>query len=121
MKLVYIVVVVYIARLWSVVGVAVVTYLLYSFLFFKQKTAYEMRISNWSSDVCSSDLLGNVELKGRALMLAVTSAERAKRGTALIKAQSAPSCDFGQVGERFGNVAFGIDDGNHRRGQFAPS
>ena len=36
-------------------------------------------------------------------------------------AQSAPSCDFGQVGERFGNVAFGIDDGNHRRGQFAPS
>src|SRR3546814_4236675 len=29
---------------------------LYSFFFFKQKTAYEMRISDWSSDVCSSDL-----------------------------------------------------------------
>src|SRR3546814_2533698 len=32
--------------------------------FFKQKTAYEMRISDWSSDVCSSDLtdaVGNVE------------------------------------------------------------
>src|SRR3546814_2869670 len=28
------------------------------FLFFKQKTAYEMRISDWSSDVCSSDLTG---------------------------------------------------------------
>src|SRR3546814_2859335 len=28
----------------------------YVFLFFKQKTAYEMRISDWSSDVCSSDL-----------------------------------------------------------------
>src|SRR3546814_10659759 len=27
------------------------------FCFFKQKTAYEMRISDWSSDVCSSDLL----------------------------------------------------------------
>src|SRR3546814_4881879 len=27
------------------------------FLFFKQKTAYELRISDWSSDVCSSDLL----------------------------------------------------------------
>src|SRR3546814_9367910 len=26
--------------------------------FFKQKTAYEMRISDWSSDVCSSDLIG---------------------------------------------------------------
>src|SRR3546814_1948506 len=30
--------------------------LLLSFFFFKQKTAYEMRISDWSSDVCSSDL-----------------------------------------------------------------
>src|SRR3546814_7526432 len=28
----------------------------YVFFFFKQKTAYEMRISDWSSDVCSSDL-----------------------------------------------------------------
>src|SRR3546814_5250694 len=30
--------------------------LLCFFFFFKQKTAYEMRISDWSSDVCSSDL-----------------------------------------------------------------
>src|SRR3546814_4125782 len=30
--------------------------------FFKQKTAYEMRISDWSSDVCSSDLLDAVNL-----------------------------------------------------------
>src|SRR3546814_1684502 len=30
------------------------------FFFFKQKTAYEMRISDWSSDVCSSDLVGKV-------------------------------------------------------------
>src|SRR3546814_9724391 len=30
--------------------------LLFYFFFFKQKTAYEMRISDWSSDVCSSDL-----------------------------------------------------------------
>src|SRR3546814_1284809 len=29
------------------------------FFFFKQKTAYEMRISDWSSDVCSSDLTAN--------------------------------------------------------------
>src|SRR3546814_8682523 len=33
-------------------GVCVAFY----FFFFKQKTAYEMRISDWSSDVCSSDL-----------------------------------------------------------------
>src|SRR3546814_3904664 len=28
--------------------------------FFKQKTAYELRISDWSSDVCSSDLVGQL-------------------------------------------------------------
>src|SRR3546814_2558022 len=31
-------------------------FILFCFFFFKQKTAYEMRISDWSSDVCSSDL-----------------------------------------------------------------
>src|SRR3546814_10314617 len=31
------------------------------FFFFKQKTAYEMRISDWSSDVCSSDLSENID------------------------------------------------------------
>src|SRR3546814_8179664 len=31
-------------------------YLFMWFFFFKQKTAYELRISDWSSDVCSSDL-----------------------------------------------------------------
>src|SRR3546814_4708623 len=31
--------------------------LVFCLFFFKQKTAYEMRISDWSSDVCSSDLL----------------------------------------------------------------
>src|SRR3546814_4328756 len=36
------------------------------FLFFKQKTAYEMRISDWSSDVCSSDL---VDIDAPALAL----------------------------------------------------
>src|SRR3546814_2855795 len=30
------------------------------FFFFKQKTAYEMRISDWSSDVCSSDLVAPI-------------------------------------------------------------
>src|SRR3546814_14440689 len=34
--------------------------LLVVFFFFKQKTAYEMRISDWSSDVCSSDLTVHV-------------------------------------------------------------
>src|SRR3546814_16562080 len=40
-----------------------------SFFFFKQKTAYEMRISDWSSDVCSSDLnaaLAEIGVRQRA-------------------------------------------------------
>src|SRR3546814_4635401 len=37
------------------VCMVVVSYV-FLFVFFKQKTAYEMRISDWSSDVCSSDL-----------------------------------------------------------------
>src|SRR3546814_4765946 len=35
-------------------------YSLFLFFFFKQKTAYEMRISDWSSDVCSSDLAARI-------------------------------------------------------------
>src|SRR3546814_3736911 len=36
---------------------SLVVFSLFCFFFFKQKTAYEMRISDWSSDVCSSDLV----------------------------------------------------------------
>src|SRR3546814_7446186 len=36
------------------------------FFFFKQKTAYEMRISDWSSDVCSSDLTGLFTVEDQA-------------------------------------------------------
>src|SRR3546814_7791631 len=38
------------------VDVALMCVVFVYFFFFKQKTAYEMRISDWSSDVCSSDL-----------------------------------------------------------------
>src|SRR3546814_10441818 len=36
-------------------------FVLFLFFCFKQKTAYEMRISDWSSDVCSSDLAGDAD------------------------------------------------------------
>src|SRR3546814_1798390 len=38
------------------------------FFFFKQKTAYELRISDWSSDVCSSDLSPDVLRAYRQLL-----------------------------------------------------
>src|SRR3546814_19491888 len=36
------------------------------FFFFRQKTTYEMRISDWSSDVCSSDLAGRSAARARS-------------------------------------------------------
>src|SRR3546814_2435483 len=45
---------------------------MFFFFFFKQKTAYEMRISDWSSDVCSSDLFatqGMVQDAGTSTVL----------------------------------------------------
>src|SRR3546814_2434207 len=54
--------------------------------FFKQKTAYELRISDWSSDVCSSDLADvgiHADLLDAREVLTVrdASAEHAMRGT----------------------------------------
>src|SRR3546814_19319775 len=45
------------------------------FFFFKQKTAYEMRISDWSSDVCSSDLR-MAAARGAAFAAAVRVVDR---------------------------------------------
>src|SRR3546814_10950671 len=41
---------------------------MFVFFFFKQKTAYEMRISDWSSDVCSSDLIRRIGDPGRVIV-----------------------------------------------------
>src|SRR3546814_20773789 len=50
------------------------------FVFFKQKTAYEVRISDWSSDVCSSDLAENVAAGGRDARVDRGRGARAGRG-----------------------------------------
>src|SRR3546814_4176569 len=53
------------------------------FFFFKQKTAYEMRISDWSSDVCSSDLAAedDEELDDAVLKLAIVGRPNAGKST----------------------------------------
>src|SRR3546814_13888552 len=48
---------------------------MFSVLCFKQKTAYEMRISDWSSDVCSSDLQARLALGAAALGVAARPLE----------------------------------------------
>src|SRR3546814_2130141 len=57
----------------------------YVFFFFKQKTAYEMRISDWSSDVCSSDL----SAVGGVLIALVA--------TRLSERKSSPARTFGYI------------------------
>src|SRR3546814_6383021 len=47
------------------------------YLFFKQKTAYEMRISDWSSDVCSSDL-ATVTIRGALVQMGPHKIDRAR-------------------------------------------
>src|SRR3546814_6348770 len=53
----------------------VICFLLYLFFFFKQKTAYEMRISDWSSDVCSSDLLAPFGRRRAVVDLSISAVE----------------------------------------------
>src|SRR3546814_1112369 len=65
------------------------------FFFFEQKTAYEMRISDWSSDVCSSDLLG-----GKPLMW--------KTGHSLIKSKM-KEVHAPLAGEMSGHIFFAQD------------
>src|SRR3546814_6402640 len=55
------------------------------FFFFKQKTAYEMRISDWSSDVCSSDLMPEADAAVRATI----DAEARERGWPALHAELA--------------------------------
>src|SRR3546814_11332619 len=85
------------------------------FFFFKQKTAYEMRISDWSSDVCSSDLAE--ELRHLEGVLAVSfhpqreglqaldeqaGVERGDRATGVAQQHRAGADDEGQVAEGLG-------------------
>src|SRR3546814_1012346 len=60
--------------------------LYFVFFFFKQKTAYEMRISDWSSDVCSSDLLLTPTLEPSSDGLMISG--RPKRSAAVIRSAS---------------------------------
>src|SRR3546814_7410744 len=59
------------------------------FFFFKQKTAYEMRISDWSSDVCSSDLQG-----GDAIIVLAIAEEREFRSDPRLDEFSFGVADF---------------------------
>src|SRR3546814_9524960 len=72
---------------------------MFVFFFFKQKTAYEMRISDWSSDVCSSDLPA----------AARTDAEAADLLTSDVDANDTAFCTGERTAEGFFKTRNGLD------------
>src|SRR3546814_8443826 len=76
--------------------------MLCSFFFFKQKTAYEMRISDWSSDVCSSDLI----------------AERGIARAEIVERQ--PNAQAAQLVEYLERPGIGVDEHAFGDFQFQP-
>src|SRR3546814_2468570 len=98
------------------------------FFFFKQKTAYEMRISDWSSDVCSSDLCE--ETLARHLALGVKGLDRngierhrAVHGGAAVRLDDVqklwPVHEVAHVGRQLAEVAQAVEDAHLRIAQDA--
>src|SRR3546814_16079658 len=80
----------------------------FMFFFFKQKTAYEMRISDWSSDVCSSDLALGIE-ESDLVELALRPTDPRYAGSLLCRRQSGSA---GRSRGRSGVRHFGLCAGD---------
>src|SRR3546814_2538236 len=72
--------------------------------FFKQKTAYEMRISDWSSDVCSSDLHDRAQLLGGPAL-----AGAVQRGSDPAVEKLLAQVGVGMAGKTVAELAIGED------------
>src|SRR3546814_4687863 len=68
-----------------------------SLFFFKQKTAYEMRISDWSSDVCSSDLMRIVLLTAGLCLAACQQAPQNASDAQTSDNMAADNMEFTEV------------------------
>src|SRR3546814_661916 len=80
------------------------------FFFFKQKTAYEMRISDWSSDVCSSDLpvkYGHCLSAERAAYRPVSEECRQPKDHLCVQ-QLWPQEEGRSIGQKWWESAYGI-------------
>src|SRR3546814_18478419 len=77
------------------------------FFFFKQKTAYEMRISDWSPDVCSSDLIEKAGLPHEVQRIDLVGEEVGQhgsdaRGRGLLVVEAVVAVDHQPLGRRPG-------------------
>src|SRR3546814_18773150 len=75
---------------------------------FKQKTSYEMRIIDWSSDVCSSDLIGQLTLEGKVDGAAPCRFRR-DRVVGLQAPQIVPQADSGTEPDRHAGNLQAVD------------
>src|SRR3546814_16627037 len=92
--------------------------MVFVFFFFKQKTAYEMRISDWSSDVCSSDLYAHIR-PGYEMCFVADGFEELRMATSPHYLYPLPQDDvlvFHDVGrcwigktERFGQIEYHLN------------
>src|SRR3546814_1853014 len=80
------------------------SFALWFFFFFKQKTAYEMRISDWSSDVCSSDLAVAIAVAVGIAVQRIPSFEALKKSPAgqTIRIHAADGTIFLSLGPNYG-------------------
>src|SRR3546814_8720460 len=90
------------------------------FFFFKQKTAYDMRISDWSSDVCSSDLSPQTLNADRAALGTRLSTVRGEAGFgrgAPIHRDIHPGQEIGLIGRQkqsdISHILWGTRSGEH--------
>src|SRR3546814_7312647 len=82
--------------------------------FFKQKTAYEMRISDWSSDVCSSDLVIEPAF-GRAISGEMLGARHHRGVAGEVVALKAPHPRGGEAAAEIGVLARAFDARSEER------
>src|SRR3546814_12451668 len=85
--------------------------MLVCFLFFKQKTAYELRISDWSSDVCSSDLIRNSD---RRLVWGAACIDRCVRRCDANRCAATRGAQL--QGKAFGWLCVGVNQQRNRNG-----
>src|SRR3546814_2945326 len=86
----------------SVIGVEVLSRYFSGVFLFKQKTAYDMRISDWSSDVCSSDL--------QVLRMVVEPRRRASEGADPARPHSMQKGPVALLGEQPEYPVEGLSD-----------
>src|SRR3546814_6801613 len=102
------------------------------FFFFKQKTAYEMRISDWSSDVCSSDLPVREGFRGVVRTLRLRDDHRSwhrsradrrslGQGEGVLRAARGGQARLSRRGRRRRARLYAVRDRNRQRSEEHPS